>query len=677
MKKKRGIILLALIIFPSLFLIFNTINATNLTDIENDKDYYENYNDQNNLPKTSDDFYEDNDFFGQAKEIFMGYHPLISEDDDWFKIWLDKDEEFSVNIYFIHSNGDLDLELYNDMGFSIAWSMSSDDDEYITWTAGYTGYYYIRIINYAMINNYDLDIYTIGDKFEPNNDFWSAREVYKGYYRHLHCRNDDWYKFYTNWGEGYTVDIYFNNTDGNLDLEIYDDMNSKKYDSLSWDDDESISFIADYYGFYYIRVFNYSSSDQNDYEMKIGGLEITIFQEDFELGYSGKWSGIGGNNYMHVTSRDQSTLGPPGSYSLWCGNESSGNYDKEVGGVSVTYKESAIITDLDLKDFAYVELSFDYNSSIGYGEQTNISIRALGSQYYLNPKYTNNNFELDGSTKSSVGWENVIFDLSFFCGFESVDIIFSFETFDTFDNQFFEGMKIDNIIIKGFKDDYIWGNNLGINVGDEFYYYFPYINHYLWSNEIFGKDIFAHQHGNIKIEIFSINDYGPYWDVVARFWEPWDDFEELKGTDEIKYRVYKNPLNMKGGGDFFIPSGNIMQYLERADNYDEYWGPNDYDIEHWYETYWNEYNIEFCYDDFRVHLKYMSNGVLLGMMIHKNYGNMERVFEMWLGEPYEDDDDEDDDEERRAVPGYDLLIIISCMSVVSAIMVKKIKKSKK
>ncbi len=676
MRKIRVLILLNLLIIPSMFLLFNVINTTNLSTIDKSEDLNQGYNDLNDILLTSDDKYEDNDVFSQAKVISKGWYSLMSEDDDWFKIWLEEGEEFGVQIQFTHAFGDIDLEIFNSTGFSIAWSMTSNDYERIDWITGYTGDYYIRVINYAVPNNYDLDIYNTGDKYEMNNDFWSAPEIYKGHYRHLNKRTDDWYKFYCDWGESLTVDIYFNQTYGDLDLEIYEESNpfSAYLRSDSLTNDESLTFSANYFGFYYIRVYGKTSSVENDYEMRISGPEFTIFYEDFEGPISSLWSGIGGNNYMHVSSRDYSPSSP--THSLWCGNESSGTYDKKEGSFSTPYKESAIINDLDLTDFCYAELIFDANISIGFGEQLNLSVNVLGDQFYLNPKYTNNIFEMGGTSHDTNNWETIVIDLSFFCGFEDVDLIFSFEVND-FDNNY-EGVKLDNIQIKGFKDDTNLGNSLGISVGDEFYYYIPYIDHYLWSNEIFGKDIYLDSGANIKLEIYSIVDNGPYWDIVARFWEPWDDFDELKGTDEVQYRIYKNPLNMKGGGDFFIPSGEILQYLGRADNYDGEQWYSTYNIEHWYEPTWNEYSIEFCYDDFRIHLKYDSRGILEGMMIHKNYDGMETVFEMWRGEPYEDsNDDEEDNEDRRAVPGYDPLIIISLVSIVSIIMIKKIKKSKR
>ena len=73
MRKIRVLILLILLIIPSIFILFNASTTTNLTSFENGKDYNQNYYDQNNAPLTSDDSYEDNDVFTQAKNIPKGW----------------------------------------------------------------------------------------------------------------------------------------------------------------------------------------------------------------------------------------------------------------------------------------------------------------------------------------------------------------------------------------------------------------------------------------------------------------------------------------------------------------------------------------------------------------------------------------------------------------------------
>ena len=62
--------------------------------------------------------------------------------------------------------------------------------------------------------------------------------------------------------------------------------------------------------------------------------------------------------------------------------------------------------------------------------------------------------------------------------------------------------------------------------------------------------------------------------------------------------------------------------------------------------------------------------------MHKNYDNMALVFEMWRSD-YTKEDKEGDEEERDAIPGYDIPIfiaIISIMSIISAIRIKKLTK---
>ncbi len=129
----------------------------------------------------------------------------------------------------------------------------------------------------------------------------------------------------------------------------------------------------------------------------------------------------------------------------------------------------------------------------------------------------------------------------------------------------------------------------------------------------------------------------------------------------ILFRLFSN---------FFIPSNNIWRYLDRADNYDWY---NNYDIHHWGDPRWNEYNIEFCYDNFSVHLTYSENGLLMGMNIHENSGN--KVFEMWRTD-YGKEDEEEDEGEKDAIPGYDIPIVVILVSIVSIIYAIKIKKSR-
>ncbi|TFF85199.1 MAG: hypothetical protein EU551_04480 [Promethearchaeota archaeon] len=663
MRKVGVILFLSLLTLSSLILISNmNFSADKLVSNEDGK--------ETGVLLTSDDSFEENDVFLQAKDIDPNYYSSLScEDDDWYKFWVDKGNDLFVHINFVRTNGDLKLQLFDDSNLFIKESNSFFNEEKLNHTATYSGFYYIKIFNFAVYNNYDLDIYLIFDKYEPNNIFAEAPEIYKGFHRGLYCKDDDYYRVNVKLGEEITVKILYDQFNGDIDLEIYDPFYGFIGRSDNWDKDfDQLTFIVSHTGFYYIRVYPKVATYKNWYDMKIINPEITLFYEDFEGTLSPRWTGLGEGNYWHVTTQDYSPANPVSS--LWCANQSSGSYEKRENSMPIEYKDSVAITDLDLKDYCYLELNFEYNYSAGWGENVSISARITAEDYYLNPKYTNNELILEDDLSMSSGWKNHTIDLSFFCGYEHVDIIFSFhaDTIDYWD----EGIKIDNIRIRGSKDDNLLGSSLGINIGDEFYYHFPYVDENSWKNEIFGKHIHGLEGGEIKIEIFKINDQGTYWDVIARFWEPIDDFDELTGTDEIHYKIYKNALNMKQGSDFFIPANNIMQYLDRADNYDWF---NDYGIDHWYSSQWRDYHVFFDYDDFGVELIYMSNGVLSGMMVWRKYDG-HRIFEMWYGEP-EDDDDEEEEEYQNSIPGYDMIIVISTLSIISVLMVLRFKHSKK
>ena len=626
---------------------------------------------------SGEDTFEENDNFGAAIYLDPSYYSgLYCQDDDWFYFRAYPGDQIMVDIHFNNNSGNLDLELYSDGGSLLAWSYSINDDESVTWfvSSSHEQFYYIRINNSGQANYYHLDIKMFHDPYEPNNDRNTAVELNRGSHYNLWCRDDDWYMFKTDMGEQIIVHIYFKDSgmSGDLDLEVKDYMGGSVDGSYSTTDDEFITFTAIFDNFYYIRVYNKSASDQNMYVLIFGSQPELIFQEDFEGPISSKWSGFEGGNYWHVTTRDSSPFSPPThSHSLWCGNELTGWYDK-----GYSYTDSIAIIDLDLRDYCFAGLYFDckYTTGMNKDDEIGVAVKVLGEQFYLNPKYTDNDFNILNKPNSTTGWENVSYDLSFFCGYEHVDIIFYFKAND-FDN-FHEGVMIDNLRIEGIKDDELIGNSLGIEVEDEYYYYISYIDQDAWSNEIFGRGIFWGD-AYIKIEIFAIYDMGSYWDVVARFWEPWDDFDDLANTEEVHYKIYKNPLNMKDGADLFIPSNNLWTYLDKADNYDRFDWFVGYDIHHWYDNHWNEHHIEFSYDDFMVHLTYSTNGILMGMQIFKSSTDMRKIFEMWRSDYKDGDDGEEGEEERDAIPGYDIPIFIAIISIMSIISAIRIKKSRK
>ncbi|MBN1652486.1 MAG: PPC domain-containing protein [Deltaproteobacteria bacterium] len=104
-----------------------------------------------------DDAFENNDSDTSARalpstELFTGDGALCGFDDDWFSFSASALATVEINLYFIHSNGDLDLELwyeYSDPSGTrlVAYSVSFNNDENILYRVpeGKSGLYLIRV----------------------------------------------------------------------------------------------------------------------------------------------------------------------------------------------------------------------------------------------------------------------------------------------------------------------------------------------------------------------------------------------------------------------------------------------------------------------------------------------------------------------------------------------------
>ncbi|MFX1258367.1 MAG: hypothetical protein ACFFAN_10945 [Promethearchaeota archaeon] len=421
------------------------------------------------------------------------------------------------------------------------------------------------------------------------------------------------------------------------------------------------------------------NEDFNEYQsLSTSEERITIFYDDFESG-TFQWSGFGENNYWHINDSD--FFSP--SHCLRCANKSTGMYEKKIAGTSVRVIDSVTIEDLNLMDFSNVTLSFMYQKQTEGGNYDVLELNAhlTGDDFYLNQRYTDNSFYLDTIPDYSV-WLYYEIDLSFFCGYDNLDLVFTFDTINAISNDF-SGVKVDDVNISGVKNEILYGSGLDIDEEDEFIYSISYVDTSLY-NQIFGKDPIGGSDDQIKIKIYDSDSYSTYWGITVRFWEPGDNFDNTGQSEEFTYIVNKNPYNFKNGIDFFIPSNDIYGYLERADNVDIYTTDDKYNIHHGYESEWDEYWIELVYDDFRVDLKYGGDGVLRGMMIHENDAIGQNIFEMWLKSIDDNGEDEGKDEDDNGpenlyvtIPGYDLIVLFSLISVMSLIIGIRFKKIRK
>jgi hypothetical protein len=97
------------------------------------------------------DRFEDNDTLATATSL--GVVPGVhlndvdvneSGDQDWYKVELLRDDAIDVAIFFVHSQGDLALEVTDDGGSVLGSSNSSTDNEIVSLSGLTAGTYYIR-----------------------------------------------------------------------------------------------------------------------------------------------------------------------------------------------------------------------------------------------------------------------------------------------------------------------------------------------------------------------------------------------------------------------------------------------------------------------------------------------------------------------------------------------------
>ncbi|MHA2393153.1 MAG: Loki-CTERM sorting domain-containing protein [Promethearchaeota archaeon] len=255
---------------------------------------------------TEDDWLEENDDFWSSKWVDPNYYSglkIIDGDEDWYHIYLNPSDIIDVSIYFNHMEGDLELELYDPSYVLRVGSYSVANDEYITYTADVSGDWRIRVFHASADSEvyYDLDIWLNAggpgdDYYENNND---PGRIHKDHpsvlidYEHtwlsdLHGAavqgDDDWYVIEVSPGfEHLVIDLLFNHTLGNLDLEIwfYNENTGNFFTvngSYSLDDDEHLNLTGIWPGLFLIRVWgdNYG----NEYDLWWDDLKTDLRSDD-------------------------------------------------------------------------------------------------------------------------------------------------------------------------------------------------------------------------------------------------------------------------------------------------------------------------------------------------------------------------------------------------------------
>lgn len=232
-----------------------------------------------------DDNYEENDTLETSYIIkndeqtwlsdINGYGILL--DQDWYEIYVNSGyERVLIDAQFTHSEGNVDIGLYDSNGIHLDTSVSSTDDEFIDFTvpAG-DAYYYILVDGANAGNQYDLwwdDVFR-DDNYEENDTRAAAYDLSSHEQTWLSNidgygiqADDDWYRIYVDGGfERVQIIAGFTHSEGDIDMALYSSSGEMLDISNSATDDEYIDFtVPASDAYYFIKIYHANAGNQYD-----------------------------------------------------------------------------------------------------------------------------------------------------------------------------------------------------------------------------------------------------------------------------------------------------------------------------------------------------------------------------------------------------------------------------
>ena len=193
---------------------------------------------------------------------------ICAYNDDYFRISATAGNRVSVTVDgFVHSQGDLDLQLLSGTGSVLASSAGTTSSETVSHCAAAAGSLYARVFGYrGAQNEYSMRVSQspdaagccMDDSGEPDDTRTTARTVIGGIFDGTICPGDDDYGRFTVSGPSRVqVTITFVHADGDLDLELYGPSGTIVGASRSTRDIESIDVNVTETGTYVARVYGF------------------------------------------------------------------------------------------------------------------------------------------------------------------------------------------------------------------------------------------------------------------------------------------------------------------------------------------------------------------------------------------------------------------------------------
>ena len=209
---------------------------------------------------------------------------ICAGDDDYFGFLLFEGDRLEVAIEFRDEDGDLDLELLDELGSVISRSAGVSDREEVRTCVGPggDGAYYARVFGYDGAENTYAITATVtpdapdccvddpreegmGDDVRENASSLAVDELVEG---RICPGDEDWFRFTVDAPSQVMLLLSFTHADGDLDLQLYAADGTVVASSLSLTDDEYIDEALEP-GVYYVRISGWRDAS-NSYELLLG-----------------------------------------------------------------------------------------------------------------------------------------------------------------------------------------------------------------------------------------------------------------------------------------------------------------------------------------------------------------------------------------------------------------------
>jgi hypothetical protein len=340
------------------------------------------------------DSYEANNSLSAAAPISTGFTSNLtacSGDDDWYSIELWVGDTLELDANFVHSEGDIDIYLFDPSESQVAQSAGVSNLETVTHTAPETGTYFLRARLFsdggALLGNpYSLGAtVTAGDDgLEDNDSSFDALEIpgYRVDDLRVLSGDDDWYAVDLGVGDTLAVNVNFTDSEGDIDLYVYapgsGGAGSTVRSSTSVTNNESTSsYTATSAGLHYIKVTLYLDDT--------GGTPGNLYEmETIVARHSSNWND---NDFFEYNDTQSSAAAVEDTY-YW-GLTANGATDED-DWYSI-YLESGQTIDVDLRfvdSNADLDLEFrsstsglDYSLSASNNEDVSYTVSSSGTYY--------------------------------------------------------------------------------------------------------------------------------------------------------------------------------------------------------------------------------------------------------------------------------------------------------